>query len=1458
MRRKGKITALVCSFLVTITQIMPMIGEFIPNSPLLGKVYAADSGIIKDRGTVVLNLADFSVISSTDWDKSGFKKDGSDPVYNLYYDKINPFDRTNTGITVRSNNTFSLVGVTGITVYANTKTDDSGNKLFIYADESSGVTWPVLHRDEDDYDSRIDKLKSNHLGNYYGLASFAAKISRNVYSNDFQTRTVSIDSKLKSAYIYLALSHTDGVGRPEIRLDNESTFDTGLSGQKGHLTMNLRKFKVKYKDPEKVNIIDKNGNDLKIDPVVNDYIVFADGATSYGDAKPAYRDESIYYEYSLNDSEAASPKMELVGFNILNDSGNVIIPYTDEVIAFGNIDNCEIKLTSDLIQKIEDKNGNKDSFTIQPVFMAEKIEMNVLPYAGESYNGNDYDVTVKTTSQGDGYRYALIDKQAGNQTICEITQSVNGHVGDHVFFDIVRNPSYTGQYVFFNMEVRNCETEKTVAGTFPKMYMLDGTNPANVSMRYPYCYLAFHLAKDLDISLSDKTVYYSGRKITADAAQISYDGKPISTEKEIEYHYYSDSACTDEITDDIINAGVYYMRAYYPGDNDFAPKYSNVAVLTVKKAIPDTSKVRAADIVFGQKVSASSLSGKVTGVDGNTITGTLSWTAADADVYPEKAGNTKQYKAHFVPGSIYANNYEEATFVVPLKIKKATPTIELPSGITAEYGGTAPKLEDAVVTGVDRPELSKPTGKITYNWYKDSLCLPVSQIPATGEVVPGTYYVKAEVASDNNYSKAVSNAVKVTVEKKHAKIDFMIDYNSNKLVGVVSGIVDDYPPTGKIAIALLNTDDTQYNVIHDIELTSDDDGTCSFILNDINTNLTKNLKVVALYLPDGIHDISQAGSDDKYIIPQETLVHNNDKKPTSFHSDAADIIRQYGDSPEQVELHPSYMDEISGDTETPFKFYVPGSAKAFSLSQSTLQGNFYVANGPAATINFTNAGTGVFGAKVDEGADYGEAYYFYYVKVKPAIPQIVLTNTSEVYDGNPHTIETNLTGVSGGTPVTGDVEYTVNGSLGSQAVIPGEYTVVGKVLPKGNYADATSAPAKLTILKATPKITLKDFIQIYTGQAYTPEVSITAPVDYDAAGVVLPKKEDIVFYFTENGTDWNEGLPVYPGQYKVKAVYPENGYYNSCEEICEAIINKANVRLTVTDKEEKYTGDAITVDTASVDSEYTNTEEILSKVKYYYIDSLNTSKLMESAPVEPGIYYAFAYSKEEPLTKRAISNRAVITITKRKATVKIKPQEKVYDGKTFKEPEIRIMDGDKDITGLLSDDIKSAYFVAAGLIGRIEAPVNAGEYYIGARLEESGHYLTSYGYAEAKILKAEPDISGFTAGKIQVGDKVGKSEISGTATGAEGEELTGDVFYKNPGEIAEAGGILSAEFYFAPTGEYALNYKPAEGMLLVEAEPKSGDPDAGNGGITAALLLLAVSAVTIGIIIRRKIIIGEK
>ena len=177
------------------------------------------------------------------------------------------------------------------------------------------------------------------------------------------------------------------------------------------------------------------------------------------------------------------------------------------------------------------------------------------------------------------------------------------------------------------------------------------------------------------------------------------------------------------------------------------------------------------------------------------------------------------------------------------------------------------------------------------------------------------------------------------------------------------------------------------------------------------------------------------------------------------------------------------------------------------------------------------------------------------VTITKAVPSMSLAGGTFTYDGTPQPATVSLTGVGGGalTPVS----VTYNGSL-DVPVTPGEYAVVAEFAGDTNYQPATRS-ATLTILRATPTVTVTGGTIVFDGQPHAATASATGVGGESLAPVAL----------TYNGSTQ---VPVNAGSYAVSASFAGNANYVAATSTGTLTISKASSTVTVADASFTYDG----------------------------------------------------------------------------------------------------------------------------------------------------------------------------------------------------------------------------------------------------------------------------------------------
>jgi hypothetical protein len=221
---------------------------------------------------------------------------------------------------------------------------------------------------------------------------------------------------------------------------------------------------------------------------------------------------------------------------------------------------------------------------------------------------------------------------------------------------------------------------------------------------------------------------------------------------------------------------------------------------------------------------------------------------------------------------------------------------------------------------------------------------------------------------------------------------------------------------------------------------------------------------------------------------------------------------------------------------------------------------------------FTNVPGGTAHWTFDGNNNYNPASGDVSIVITKATPVVMaaFTPSTITYDGNPHPASYTVTGVNGTDLSSGHgsvaIAYAPGGAIAP--VNAGSYTATAQFTSTdGNYTDATSAPASLTINKADPVILAMGGTFAYDGNAHGGTASATgvnneplAPVSVAYTVVAAPPRAP---------GDLLTSAPLNAGSYLVAARFAGNANYNPKQSAAAAlIISKADAVITVTG----YTG----------------------------------------------------------------------------------------------------------------------------------------------------------------------------------------------------------------------------------------------------------------------------------------------
>ncbi len=203
----------------------------------------------------------------------------------------------------------------------------------------------------------------------------------------------------------------------------------------------------------------------------------------------------------------------------------------------------------------------------------------------------------------------------------------------------------------------------------------------------------------------------------------------------------------------------YYFFAYYAGDDKTEPSpVSEALAVTLQSGFPaNTIQVQGGEKTYDGK--ALSLSVTIpTGAAIRYREGTSGeYTQISLPNYTNAGTYTVGYQ-------VTQEGYDTVTGTATIKINPAAPTITLADQSVKHDGNTHP-MSGAKVTGVNGESFK---GSVTYTYYTDGQCTQGETKTPPSAV--GTYYVRASIAAGGNYTAAVSNTAKLTIEKSASTV----------------------------------------------------------------------------------------------------------------------------------------------------------------------------------------------------------------------------------------------------------------------------------------------------------------------------------------------------------------------------------------------------------------------------------------------------------------------------------------------------------------------------------------------------------------------------------------------------------------------------------------------------------------------------------------------------------------
>lgn len=199
----------------------------------------------------------------------------------------------------------------------------------------------------------------------------------------------------------------------------------------------------------------------------------------------------------------------------------------------------------------------------------------------------------------------------------------------------------------------------------------------------------------------------------------------------------------------------YYFYAYFTGDDKTEPSpVSEALTVSLQGGFPTGAiQVRGGEKTYDGKA----LSLSVTVPTGATIR----YREGSSGEYNQIAlPNYTNAGTYTVGYQVTQEGYDTVTGTATIKINPAAPTITLADQSVKHDGNTHP-MSGAKVTGVNGESFK---GSVTYTYYTDGQCTQGETKTPPSAV--GTYYVRASIAAGGNYTAAISNTAKLTIEKR--------------------------------------------------------------------------------------------------------------------------------------------------------------------------------------------------------------------------------------------------------------------------------------------------------------------------------------------------------------------------------------------------------------------------------------------------------------------------------------------------------------------------------------------------------------------------------------------------------------------------------------------------------------------------------------------------------------------
>ncbi|MGB5823028.1 MAG: S-layer homology domain-containing protein [Proteocatella sp.] len=622
-----------------------------------------------------------------------------------------------------------------------------------------------------------------------------------------------------------------------------------------------------------------------------------------------------------------------------------------------------------------------------------------------------------------------------------------------------------------------------------------------------------------------------------------------------------------------------------------------IQVFPTIDAPPITSAIN-----YGQSLSASSLSGGSAIYNSEEVSGTFTWT--DSEIKPT-AGTTNSYSVTFTPTSaFYATITTEATIVV----NKVVPEISL-ADKTIGYTGSQISVEPAIVTGV--LGVAAPTGVVAYTYYTDVSCSTLTTPANSGALnngsapeFAGKYYVKATIASSDNYNAATTDApatliIKATNDgglsigdnqtKEYGDASFQLSATGGSGTGVVT-----FTSSTPLSASVTNDGYVTINAVGTTTITATKASDGNYEAQSIAITITVKQKDVSYTISDFEKTYSGSSQNVNVIPSVSTLVAGTDFTIT-YKKDNKVVVNPIENGSYEITVSTNNNNYIGSATGTMIissigqsELHITGVPNnniqykdTFSLTANGGSGTgaitWAVTSGKATIDSATGlvevTGTGAVTITATKSSDNNHNLQLATISftATPKIITVTAEATTRNYEAGNKTITVKLN-----TGETGlDASYDTATVLTDNAGTGKEVTVSGVSFDDSNYK-----PASMTIFTTVTinsigsgGITIEGQPSDIDGQPSNitfGDKDFKLSTDSTGTGKVIwdSADSDVAVVDSSTGVVTIKGV----GSVKITATKLSDGNYNEQSTSIEITVNPKEVTYSITNNTKPYNG----------------------------------------------------------------------------------------------------------------------------------------------------------------------------------------------------------------------------------------------------------------------------------------------